>query len=197
MTCTQTKYFYDDWTVLFKLGCLFDIWPFDSSLTAVEQWNALVRLSIVVGVVMTIVWGKPLFLLIIAAAMGAAYFMTNGDLTKCLYGTCAQPSAQEQQLVWPSPSRGRSMVDNPYNNPIPYGPTYAKNSAMDVDRPGDDFIDKLYSGTDLRPPGFHFNQVPDPTLMARRPYALTSPDASTTPLGGWGGHPGSLAMRSF
>ena len=49
--------------------------------------------------------------------------------------------------------------------------------------PGDQFIDKLFTGTEIVPPGLNFNRIPDTTLMAREPYPLSSMDMSTRVVG--------------
>jgi hypothetical protein len=174
-----------------------EIWPFQ--LKDAAAYNALTRLVILVTVVLLIIEQKHVYLLYGFAAVGVIALVfrqkhPDKDPGPCTYsqdlhdpGVHTQPITQERVY---DPSLSTVTPCNPYGNPNPYNHCTAVNQKplgpMQTEMQGDQFIDKLYTGASIVPPGLNYYRIPDPTLMARQPYPLTSLDAVTKPLGGWG-----------
>lgn len=181
------------------------LWPFCPGMSKEERYNALSRLVIIGGIIMSFAYRSfyPLLTSAVALAIIAAsyYLLTKNKKPKMKQSIVnvsanAAPKTQKREL---GPWTTLDGACDPYGNPNPYQKCIASNQKplgmLETPIYGDQFIDKLYSGPTIRPPGLSFYRVPDTTTMARQPYPTGSEDASTTWLG-MESNSGSLVLRN-
>lgn len=175
--------------------CWSQIWPFNPDFPPAASYNALTRLIVLVAAAVAIVerhWWPLLYGLgAILVVVVVWTCIESPQYKQEYYQDYLPPGSQSSPVVQQRRHQPETTVepDNPYGNPHSYNHCVAVNQAPLRDLPpihGDQFVDKMYTGSVIVPPGLNWNRVPDTTLMARRPYPLTSLDAVTKPVGGWG-----------
>ncbi len=164
---------YKSWIdILFMGGRFMDAWPWSASLkdNLAGRLNAATRLIIYISLlvsVLSIAAGQRLQgLLIFVVGL-----MAIGSIV--LYYRDVPQSPQLSTSTSTSTVRGFSQgkketVNNPYGNPMPYEPGIAVRSAKPpMQYFEDNCMSALYRGTDEWDEHLFFNQIPDPTLVAR------------------------------
>lgn len=186
-------------------SCITELWPWTSGFTTAQAYNALTRLVIIISVTMAIIEKSYIPLIFgvvgVIATIVVYHSTTSGKTAEMSQERSYSVVSQPLEMSFPVDT-SVSTVDpgnqNPYGNPTHY--TFDKAvqqkplGCMTETIPGDQFIDKLFTGSEIVPPGLNFNRVPDTTQMARSPYPLSSMDMSTRAVGETD-NSGSLAMR--
>lgn len=204
-----SKFWTNDPSIL--ITDVTELWPWAAGLSIPEKYNALTRLVVVISAVVAVIERSPVPLLFAALAVGAivvTFHMTEKTQTlsqsttigmrqEMTFGDNTLPLEQSYPTT-----DGLTTVnadeDNIYGNPCAYDHCTAVNQkplgCLEETIAGDQFIDKLFTGTEIVPPGLNFSRIPDTTLMARAPYQLSSADMSGRVVGGTD-NSGSLALR--
>ena len=189
--------------------CITELWPWTDGFSMSQQYNALTRLVVIIAIAMAVIeksYVPLLFGLGMVVAVLVVYHVSDSGSGS---GTQQQMSQERTYSVVTQPLEESFPVDESLStvdpdNQNPYGNVTADKFLTAVNQkplgcmtqviPGDQFIDKLFTGSEITPPGLNFNRVPDNTLMAREPYPLSSMDMSTRAIGDTD-NSGSLAMR--
>lgn len=194
MVCEDKEFWLDDVSVLWK--CWSNLNPLSKKLTLpAGPYNALSRLVIILSIILSLLEMKiyPLIVgLISLAVIAIVYHIKNNSKNEKSYAQGSEavllnenpnPDLDTQQREYGPLTTLDCPGGFPYGNPNPYQKCIAANQkplgCMNIPVYGDQFIDKLYNGPQIIPPGINFNRVPDTTTMARPPYPLTSMDAVT------------------
>lgn len=205
--CKSQQFWIYDPLVL--ITCFTDLWPWADGISDAQAFNALSRMVIIIAAIMAIMEKSiipilgGLGLLIVIAVTYTKYKseQSSGSTSSMLQETSHSANAQPYEVTYPT-TAGATTVDyenqNPYGNPGFYDYSKAVRQAplgeMTDLIPGDQFIDKLFTGSEIVPPGLNFNRIPDTTHMAREPYPLSSMDMSTRVMGETD-NSGSLQLR--
>jgi len=161
--------------VLFKGGQFMNAWPWSKENTGdlAAQLNAMSRLVIYLTAVVAILFGvagDPMQALI---AVMIGLLMLGGIVVYYNNNRPEESPLEQSPEGEDTTKRGflkgvQNPVNNPYGNPMPYGSGVAvRSSKPPMQYYTDDCLAKLYRGTDEWDENLFFNQIPDPTLIAR------------------------------
>ncbi len=162
--------------VLFMGGRFMDAWPFTrSNITLAEKLNAMTRFVIYVTLLVS---GLDFFtgdrtrgfftIFIGLVTIGAIVLLyNNNNKNKNQRSVVVVPDVPVSSK--PKFLDGvKDLVNNPYGNPMPYEPGIAvRSSKPPMQLFEDNCLAAMYRGTDEWDEHYFFNQIPDPTLMAR------------------------------
>lgn len=155
--------------ILFGGGRFIKVWPWSKDLAGdfSGQLNAFTRLVIYLSV--------SLFILLTLSGQ-----ITQGIMILVFGVILISGIVFYYRSTFKPPPKGdittehgfktgvKDAVNNPYGNPMPYEPGIAvRSSKPPMQYYQDDFLSHMYRGTDELDQNLFFNQIPDPTLVAR------------------------------
>lgn len=143
--------------VLFLNGRFMKIFP---SGTLAEKLNAITRLTIYITLAVA------LFSFASRNSMQGVIAIILGIIV--IGSTIVYYNQPIQQISNKFETGVVENINNPYGNPLPYDKGVAVRSAKPpMQYYQDDSLSHIYRGTDEWDENLFFNQIPDPTLMAR------------------------------
>ena len=136
-----------------------------------HQTRFVIYISVAVTI-LSFVSGRPIFgfVSLITGAMIVAYIGSRREEERSI------PDHPPSLTVRGFTEGSRDPVHNPYGNPMPYEPGIAVRSSKPPMRSiRDNCLSTMFRGTDEWDQNLFFNQIPDPTLVARPVYWTQDP----------------------